>query len=96
MSTANNCGWCQQGHVTKKSSKKVMKKQLNKMAPSHQKPLNGQGMQRISRYNFKNKKNTQIGIRYETWNFGSLCGRGTEVTEELRQRKLNICALQEV
>ena len=42
-----------------------MKKQLNKMAPSPQQPLNGQEVQKIfgSKFKFENKKKTQIGIR---------------------------------
>ena len=51
-----------------------MKMQLNNMAPSPQQPLNGQGVQRISGYIFKNKKKSQIGIRVGTWNKGSFCG----------------------
>ena len=54
------------------------------MALSPQQPLNGQGVQRISEYKCKN---IQIGIRLGTWNISSLCGRGTEVAEELRKRR---------
>ena len=53
-------------------------------------------MRTISEHEFKNKKKTQVGIRLETWNIGSLCSRGTEVTKELRKRKTDICGLQEV
>ena len=64
------------------------------MASSPQQPLNEQGVQRISGYKFKNKKQTHNGIRLGTWNIGSFCGRGTEATEGLRKRKVDICGLQ--
>lgn len=57
---------------------------LNLMAPSPQQLLNEQGVRRIS------------GFRLGTWNVGSICGRGTEVCEELRKRKVDLCCLQEV
>ena len=38
----------------------------------------------------------QIGVRFGSWNVGSICGRGTEVCEELRKRKVVVCCLQEV
>ena len=63
------------------------------MASSFQQPLNGQWVQRISRYKFKN---IPIEIRLGTWNVGSLCGRGKKVAEKLRKRKIDICVLQEV
>ena len=68
------------------------------MAPSPQHPLNGKGVQRISGYKFqfKNRKKTQIGIRLGTSNIGCLCDRGTEMAEELKKRKINICGLQEI
>ena len=31
-----------------------------------------------------------------SWNIGSLCGRGTEVCEELRARRVDVCCVQEV
>ena len=37
-----------------------------------------------------------IGIRFGSWNVSSICGRGTEVGEELRKRKVDVCCLQEV
>ena len=61
----------------------------NEMAPSPQQPLNGQGVQRIP-----GLKNLQL--RLGSWNVGSICGRGTEVSEELRKRKVDVCCLQEV
>ena len=63
------------------------------MVPIFWQPLNGQVVQRISGYKFKN---IQIEIRLGTWNIGNLCCRGTEVAEELRKRKVDICGLQEV
>ena len=46
-------------------------------------PLDGQGVQRISGYNFKN---IEIGIRLRTWNDSNLYGRqdrgGREIEEE--------------
>ena len=38
----------------------------------------------------------QFGVRLSTWNVGSLSGRGTEVCEELRKRRVDVCCLQEV
>ena len=73
-----------------------IKMQLNKMPCNLQQPLNGQGVQRISGYKFKNKKKTQIKIRLGTWNISSLCGRGTEVAEKLRKKKVDIYGLQEI
>ena len=53
--------------------------------------LNGQGVRRISRF-----KSECHGIRFGTLNVGSLCGRKTEVYEELRKRKVDVCCIQEV
>ena len=36
------------------------------------------------------------GKRFGTLNVGSLCGRKTEVCEELRKRKVDVCCIQEV
>ena len=44
----------------------------------------------------KEKVEKQIGVRFESWNVGSICGRGAEVCEELRKRKVDVCCLQEV
>ena len=96
MSRADNCGWCQQEHATNKNLFQILiKKQLNKRSSSPQQPLNGQGVQRMSGYKFKNKKKIdyQIGIRLETCDVNRLCGRGTELAEELRKRKVDICGL---
>ena len=35
-------------------------------------------------------------MRLGTWNIGSMSGRGTEVCEELRKRRVDVCCLQEV
>ena len=61
------------------------------MAPSLRQLLNGQGVRRISGF-----KSECHGIRFGTLNVGSLCGRKTEVSEELRKRKIDVCCLQEV
>ena len=44
----------------------------------------------------KEKVEKQIGVRFGSWNVGSMCGRGTEVCEQLRKRKVDVCRLQEV
>ena len=36
------------------------------------------------------------GKRFGTLNVGSLCGRKTEVCEELRMRRVDVCCIQEV
>ena len=61
------------------------------MAPSPRQLLNGQGVRRISGF-----KSECHGIRFGTLNVGSLCGRKTEVCEELRKRKVDVCCIQEV
>ena len=48
-------------------------------------------MQRISGFKFECH-----GIRFGTLNVVSLCGRKTEVCEELRKRKVDVCCIQEV
>ena len=53
------------------------------VAPSPRQLLNGQGVRRISRF-----KSECHGIRFGTLNVGSLCGRKTEMCEELRKKKL--------
>ena len=37
-----------------------------------------------------------LGVRVGTWNVGSMSGRDTEVCEELRKRRIDVCCLQEV
>ena len=36
------------------------------------------------------------GIRFGALNVGNLCGRKTEVCEELRKRRVDVCRMQEV
>ena len=38
----------------------------------------------------------RLWVRAGTWNVGSMSGRGTEVCEELRKRRMDVCCLQEV
>ena len=54
------------------------------MASSPGKPLNEQGVQRISRF----------GVRFGNWNLGSICKRATKACEELRKRKVDVCCNQ--
>ena len=35
-------------------------------------------------------------MRVGSWNVGSMSGRDTEVCEELRKRRMDVCCLQEV
>ena len=63
------------------------------LALSPWQPLNGQGMLRISRLKIHREK---VEVRFGSWNIGSISGRGTEVCEELRKRKVDVCCLQEV
>ena len=41
------------------------------------------------------KPDERFGVRVGTWNIGSMSGRGTEVCEELRKRRMDVCCLQE-
>ena len=66
-------------------------RKIKQMAPSPWQLLNGQGVQRISRF-----KSVCLGIRFAALNVGSLCGRKTEVCEELRKRRVDVCCMQEV
>ena len=34
-------------------------------------------------------------VRFGSWNVGSFCGSGTEVCEQLRKKKVDMCCLQE-
>ena len=38
----------------------------------------------------------RFGVRVGTWNIGSMSGRDTEVCEELRKWRMDVCCLQEV
>ena len=40
------------------------------------------------------KPDERFGVRVGTWNIGS--GSGTEVCEELRKRRMDVCCLQQV
>ena len=40
------------------------------------------------------KPDERLGVRVGTWNVGSMSGRGTEVCEELRKRRMDVCCLQ--
>lgn len=42
------------------------------------------------------KPDEQFGARVGTWNIESMSGRGTEVCEELRKRRMDVCFLQKV
>ena len=60
------------------------------VAPSPRQLINGKVVRRISGF-----KSECYGIRFGTLNVGSLCGRKTEVCEELRKRKVDVCCIQE-
>ena len=38
----------------------------------------------------------QFGIRFSTWNVGSMSGKWDEMSETLKRRCVDICCLQEV
>ena len=74
-----------------------MKMQRKVSAPSPRQPLNGQGVLRIPGLKIHEEKvEKRIGVRFGSSNVGSICGRETEVCEELRKRKVDVCSLQEV
>ena len=56
------------------------------MAPIPRQSFNGQEVQKIYGYR----------LRFGNWNVTSICRRGTEVCEELRKRKVDVCSIQEV
>ena len=76
----------------------LMNVTTERMAPSTRQPLNGQGVLRItgSSFSANMKPDKRIGVRFGSWNVGSFRGRGTEVCEELRRRKVDVCCVQEV
>ena len=41
------------------------------------------------------KPDKRLGVSVGTWNVGSMSGRGTELCEELRKRRVDVCCLQE-
>ena len=65
-------------------------KKNKQMASSPQQLLNEQEMQRITRF-----KPECHGTRLGTFNVGSLCGRKTEVSKELRKGRVDVCCMQE-
>ena len=79
------------------SSRRILLQQITmvrrnkQMAPSPRQLLHGHGVRRISGF-----KSECHEIRFGTLNVGSLCGRKTEVCEELRKRRVDVCCMQEV
>ena len=61
------------------------------VATSVRQLLNGQGVRRISGF-----RSECHGIRFGTLHVESLCRRKTEVCEEVRKRKVDVCCIQEV
>ena len=61
------------------------------MALSPQKLFNRQGVQKISGF-----KSECHEIRFGTLNVGNLYKRKTEVCEELRKRRVDVCCMQKV
>ena len=59
------------------------------------KPHSGSRKRRLH-YDEPKQPEERLGVRMASWNVGSLCGKGTEVCEELRKRKVDVCCLQEV
>ena len=45
---------------------------------------------------YDGKPDERFGVRLGSWNVGSLRGRGVEVCEELRKRRVDVCCVQEV
>ena len=68
-----------------------MTRKNKQMAPSPRQLLNGQDVRRISAF-----KSECHEIRFGTLNVKSLCGSKTEVCEELRKRRVDVCYIQEV
>ena len=68
-----------------------MTRKNKQMVPSPRQLLNGQWVRRI--FGFKSEC---CGIRFGTLHVGSLCGRKTEVCEELRKRRVDVRCMQEV
>ena len=67
------------------------------LAPSPRQPLNGQRVLRNPGLKIHEKKaEERIGVRFGSWNVGSISGKGTEVCEKLRKRKVDVCCLDEV
>ena len=68
-----------------------MTRKNKQMTPSPRKLPNGQGVRRISGF-----KPECHGIKFGKLNVGRLCGRKTEVCEELRKKRVDVCYLQEI
>ena len=86
--------WGKQGHAPRR---RILLQQIpitrknKRIAPSFQQLLIGQGVQRFSGFKSENH-----GIRFDALNVRSFCGRKTEVCEELRKRRVDVCCMQEV
>ena len=52
-----------------------------------------QGVLRIPGLKIHKEK---VGVRFGSYYVGSISGRGTEVCEELRKQKVDVCCLQEL
>ena len=65
-----------------------MRKFVQKLAPSPRQLLNRQRLQKI----FGLQK---FEVRFGSWSVESFCGRDTEVCEQLRKRKIDMCCLQQ-
>ena len=75
----------------------LMTIQREVLCPSARQPLNGQRVLRIPALKIHEKKDEKrIGVRFGSWNIGSISGRETEACEELRKRKVDVCCLLEV
>ena len=66
-----------------------MKKFVKELAPSPRQLLNGQGVRRSSGFQ-------KFEVKFESWNVASFCKRVTEVCEQLRKGKVDMCCLQKV
>ena len=56
------------------------------MASSRRQLLNGQELRRTF----------GSGVRFGSWNVGSICERGTEFCEKLKKKKVNVCCILNV
>ena len=65
-------------------------------APKSRQSLNGQGVHKIPEKLTAKRPNTGLDIRVRSWNLGRISGRGMEVCEQLRRRKVDMCYLQKV
>ena len=73
---------------------KIQRKVLARSPPAALKWAGGAKNPRVKIHEKKVEK--RIGVRFRSWNVGSISGGGTEVYEELRKRKVDVCCLQEV